>query len=290
MHSTTTDEQNHVAKARRQAALMLQAHARKMAGIAILKKRKARSTALVPSASLAQGGQKLHTTCDRLSSAIDGIVYNERRLPFLHASSDAAQRELMRVLNFSPGFTINVHVAEDVAPESMRRKLVAAMRDGVPFVLDLDPPPNWHYTGKPVYDTTALEPLCGPTHLPMELLCHCHPRAVYGEPAARAKLLGPLVGRARDDASDDLKTLGLDVGASEDEIKAAYRKLVKTAHPDRGGDPEAFRQVQTAFERLSGEGGLAPANATATTTKDKGKDDGEAETGDTFEVAIGFKR
>lgn len=39
--------------------------------------------------------------------------------------------------------------------------------------------------------------------------------------------------------------------ASTDEIKVAYRRLVKETHPDTGGSSELFIQVQTAYEILS---------------------------------------
>jgi hypothetical protein len=36
--------------------------------------------------------------------------------------------------------------------------------------------------------------------------------------------------------------------ASPDEIKRAYRQRALETHPDRGGDAEAFREVQRAYE------------------------------------------
>jgi len=44
--------------------------------------------------------------------------------------------------------------------------------------------------------------------------------------------------------------LGLSPDASPSEIKAAYRRAVMRAHPDRGGSEEDFRRVQKAFEDL----------------------------------------
>ena len=46
------------------------------------------------------------------------------------------------------------------------------------------------------------------------------------------------------------ETLGLRMDASKDEIKKAYRRLVKKYHPDRGGDAEKFKEIQEAYEKI----------------------------------------
>ncbi len=50
---------------------------------------------------------------------------------------------------------------------------------------------------------------------------------------------------------DYYSTLGLQRGATDDEIKKAYRKLAMKHHPDRGGDQAKFKEVSTAYEALS---------------------------------------
>jgi len=47
------------------------------------------------------------------------------------------------------------------------------------------------------------------------------------------------------------ETLGVPKGASEEEIKRAYRKLAAQHHPDKGGDTGKFQEIQSAYETLS---------------------------------------
>ncbi len=55
--------------------------------------------------------------------------------------------------------------------------------------------------------------------------------------------------------SEDLYAiLGVARGADAGEIKKAYRDLARTHHPDKGGDPEKFKAVQTAYDVLSDDG------------------------------------
>lgn len=44
--------------------------------------------------------------------------------------------------------------------------------------------------------------------------------------------------------------LGVPVNAGPDQVKEAYRLLVKQHHPDLGGDAELFQRVQQAFEQF----------------------------------------
>jgi len=49
---------------------------------------------------------------------------------------------------------------------------------------------------------------------------------------------------------DYYEVLGVKRSATVEEIRAAYRRAAKTAHPDQGGSNEAFQRVQRAAEVL----------------------------------------
>jgi len=44
------------------------------------------------------------------------------------------------------------------------------------------------------------------------------------------------------------QTLGITARASAEDLKRAFRERALATHPDRGGDAEAFREVQRAFK------------------------------------------
>lgn len=50
---------------------------------------------------------------------------------------------------------------------------------------------------------------------------------------------------------DYYSTLGLKRGATDAEIKKAYRSMAMKHHPDRGGDEKKFKEISTAYDVLS---------------------------------------
>ena len=51
------------------------------------------------------------------------------------------------------------------------------------------------------------------------------------------------------------ETLGLQPGATQEEIKKAYRKMAQKHHPDKGGDEAKFKEIKTAYEHLCNQQG-----------------------------------
>lgn len=52
------------------------------------------------------------------------------------------------------------------------------------------------------------------------------------------------------DRADALGILGLGAGASEDDIRAAHRRLLLAVHPDHGGSAELAQRVNAARDTL----------------------------------------
>jgi DnaJ family protein A protein 2 len=61
-------------------------------------------------------------------------------------------------------------------------------------------------------------------------------------------------GRGKDVNTTALyKTLGVEKNASASDIKKAYRKLAVKHHPDKGGDPDTFKEISKAYDILGDE-------------------------------------
>lgn len=63
---------------------------------------------------------------------------------------------------------------------------------------------------------------------------------------------GPGRGPKKDvDTNKFYELLGVSKNATTDEIKKAFRKKALKEHPDKGGDPEKFKDLNVAYEVLS---------------------------------------
>ena len=51
-------------------------------------------------------------------------------------------------------------------------------------------------------------------------------------------------------SKDYYKILGVEKGATQDEIKKAFYKLASQHHPDKGGDAEKFKEASEAYNTL----------------------------------------
>jgi len=61
-------------------------------------------------------------------------------------------------------------------------------------------------------------------------------------------------GRRKDvDTTKLYKVLGVEKNATGSEIKKAYRKLAVKHHPDKGGDPDTFKEISKAYDILGDE-------------------------------------
>jgi len=64
-----------------------------------------------------------------------------------------------------------------------------------------------------------------------------------------------------EDTSDPYRLLGVGPGASTSEIRVAFRRAARRAHPDAGGDPVRFVALRRAFETLTDPSSRAAVDA-----------------------------
>lgn len=60
-----------------------------------------------------------------------------------------------------------------------------------------------------------------------------------------------MTNKSSDDRPEFLKTLGVMLPCTVDDVKQAYLAKSKTAHPDAGGDTATFVRIQEAFDRAT---------------------------------------
>lgn len=113
-------------------------------------------------------------------------------------------------------------------------------------------------TGRTSRRVQILSPTLGKMYLNREVLerdgrvYHSKPHEWFYKvkPAVDSERYSPLddiIARIRGN-SPVLAILGLQPGATQPEIKRAYKRLAAKAHPDGGGSHEAFIRLQAAYE------------------------------------------
>src|SRR5665213_1671950 len=75
---------------------------------------------------------------------------------------------------------------------------------------------------------------------------HVWPGAAKNPEIPRGRSGGPM------SRAEALKVLGLDEGASEDDIRAAHRRLILQNHPDKGGSDYLASKINEAKDVLLG--------------------------------------
>jgi|2_EtaG_2_1085320.scaffolds.fasta_scaffold63690_1 DnaJ-class molecular chaperone len=93
--------------------------------------------------------------------------------------------------------------------------------------------------------------------------------------------------KERGDAYD---ILDLDRGASLDDIKAAYRKLSKLHHLDRGGSEETYKKINAAYELLKDGKGMGEPEQVFHRQGMRGFDGGWSGDQDVDDLVDAFKR
>ena len=57
----------------------------------------------------------------------------------------------------------------------------------------------------------------------------------------------------QDSKEDAFETLGVSPTASMKDIRNAYLKKAMLHHPDKGGDPELFKRIKAAYDKITGK-------------------------------------
>jgi hypothetical protein len=150
-----------------------------------------------------------------------------------------------------------------IAPTKRRRFLWAAWWSGPPVREPFRKPDAYSGGARTREEALAeAEKACGAKLVEIDASwARAHARVMRGEVAFPQKPRassegeregeGERVGKVPNKPDENLSVwhvLGLAPNATPTDVKRAYRLRALETHPDRGGSPEAFREVQRAYE------------------------------------------
>lgn len=113
------------------------------------------------------------------------------------------------------------------------------------------PPPRSRRSGspkgrRPTRTSVFLDAIAAALGIVLEELLRGSP--VEFDPGVRHRAREVL--RARDGLGDAYRLVGVTPEAPREVVEAAYRARAKTLHPDAGGDPERFKRLAAAMDRI----------------------------------------
>ena len=211
-----------------------------------------------------EGAALISCSVSELADNISDITLSFGRLPFVHPTSDKADKQARDAIQTASGCWLNRWVENDMARATIQKALSTAVRCGSPLVIDLDRPTRLPtpsatilchdqvYEHKKVQQQkdsqTEVAPpvlsICGDQYLPEFLFKS--PRTIYEHQQQNCNLFW----LHSPDIIEHASQLGVAIDASASQVNARYHLLARELHPDRGGTNEGFSRLNAAYKAM----------------------------------------